>query len=478
MDGTLHLGSKTGCSQRRGSDLSKKISPAKQLFREREIAFKILLKALGPQKANLHESLAQAEGKFGIEGSAKGLLRQLVLGVVQWKARLEWIVASHFSGFYKAPLPVRVLMLMGAYQIVMLDRIPFYAAVNETVKLFTSNLAPTRYKPILNGVLREIARAPYPHVGGIKTLEDAISVAYSHPRWLVRRWLKRFGAKETVALCRANCHKAPFSIRVNTKKITPKDLRKLMRELDVECMLHPVSPEMLIVLTPVDISKIPPFQNGLFLPQDLSSWLVPVILDPRPGDGVLDCCAAPGIKTTQMVSMMGGEGEILAVERDEGRFEALAETCSRWGADIVRMVRGDIREVAPQFSDRKFKRVLVDAPCSDLGVIRRHPEIRWRRKSSDLKVYAQAQLEILTAVAPLVEEGGILVYSVCSTEPEEGEQVISKFLKKEPRFVLDKIIPFLPDEVVEKGRVGEGTLFLAPHLLNTDGFFIARLKRE
>ncbi len=457
---------------------SAKRSDAKILRREREIAFDILLDALGPKRANLHESLARAEERFQVEGASKGLLRQLVLGVVQWRARLEWIVSGHFSGYYKAPLPVKVLMLMGAYQVVMLDRIPFYAAVNETVKLFHPNLAPSHYKAILNGVLRELSRAPYPHVGHMRNAEDAIFVGYSHPRWLVRRWLKRWGVRETVALCKANCEKAPFSIRVNTRKVSPRELRKKMREMDVECMLHPLSPEMLIVLTPVNISLLPHFHQGLFIPQDLSSWLVPRVLDPNPGESILDCCAAPGIKTTQVAAMMEEKGEILAVERDPDRFETLKETCARWGTKGVRFIKGDIREVADQLPEGGFDRLLVDAPCSDLGVIRRHPEIRWRRKSSDLKLYAQKQFEILRSVSSLVRRDGVMVYSVCSTEPEEGERVVDSFLKADSRFSLDDLSDLLPEPFREKARVSDGKVFVAPHLMNADGFFIARMRRK
>ena len=451
----------------------------KALRREREIAFQILMDALGPQKANLHQSLAEAEERYKVEGSPKGLLRQLVLGVVQWKARLEWIVSTQFAGYYKAPLPVRVLLLMGTYQVVMLDRIPFYAAVNETMKLFHAGLAPSKYKPVINGVLREIARAPYPHIGHMQNSEDAFFVAYSHPRWLVRRWRKRLGIEEAVALCKANCLKAPFSIRLNPLKISFSELRKELRRLDIECKPHPLSPEMVVLLTPVNIYRVPLFHQGLFLPQDISSWIVPRVLDPRPGEHVLDCCAAPGIKTTQISSLMENSGEIVAVEREPGRTETLKETCHRWGAENVEIIEGDIREVSKSaMAERRFHRVLVDAPCSDLGVIRRHPEIRWRRKSGDLRAYATVQGEILDAVAPLVSKGGVMVYSVCSTEPEEGEQTIKGFLKRHTEFCLDELDKQLPGPFVEKARVEQGTLWVAPHLLNADGFFVARLRKQ
>lgn len=456
----------------------KPLNP-KELRREREIAFQILMDALGPQKAHLHESLSAAEERYKVKGSPKGLLRQLVLGVVQWKSRLEWIVSTHFSGYYKAPLPVRVLLLMGAYQIVMLDRIPFYAAVNETVKLFRAGLAPSKYKPVINGVLREISRAPYPHIGHMRDAEDALFVAYSHPRWLVRRWMKRLGIREAVALCKANCLKAPFSIRLNPLKTSFSELRKELRRIDIECKPHPLSPEMVILLTPVNIYQVHLFHQGLFLPQDISSWLVPTILAPEPGESVLDCCAAPGIKTTQMASLMDNSGEIVAVEKEPSRARILEETCQRWGAKSVEIVEGDIREIAKSaLSDREFHRVLVDAPCSDLGVVRRHPEIRWRRKSSDLKTYSAVQGEILHAVAPLVAKGGVMVYSVCSTEPEEGEETIKGFLKRHPEFRLDDLSQQLPPPFLERARVDHGTLWVAPHLINADGFFVAKMRRE
>ncbi len=456
---------------------NKEPSQAKLLSKERELAFDILLRALGPQKVNLQDAIAQAQRRFNVDGPNRGLLRQLVLGVVQWKTRLEWIVSSHFSGYYKAPLPVKVLFLMGAYQLVMLDRIPPYAAVNETVKLLKGNVAPSKFKPIVNGVLREISRSPYPHVGHMKSVEDAIFVGYSHPRWLVRRWLKRWGAKETVALCKANCGKAPFSVRVNLLKTSPQELRKSLRKAGIECMLHPESPEMLIILTPVDISTLSLFGDGLFIPQDLSSWVVPKVLDPKPGERILDSCAAPGIKTTQIATMMDDRGEIVAVERDGTRLEVLKETCERWGTDMVRFIGGDVVEVADSLEKASFHRILVDAPCSDLGIIRRHPEIRWRRKSSDLKTYSLLQGSILDAVSPLLKSDGVLVYSVCSTEPEEGYDVIKGFFKRHSGFVLDDIEPYLPEVFRERGRIDNGTLFVAPHLLNADGFFIARMRK-
>ncbi len=439
----------------------------------RTLAFIILGKVLlAGDHAN--ELLSGEAARYGITGRNRAFLWEITLGVLRWLGRLDWILAKYVKGYQRLPLEAKNVLRLSAYQLLFMDRVPPYSAVDEGVKLAKRWCHP-RYHGLVNAVLRKVASGPYPVVVGMRTSREAVATAYSHPLWLVERWRRRMGVLELLQLVRANNGRAPFSVWVNAYLVKPNYLRKELRTQGVECKPHSFWDDMIIIITPVDVTQLPQFHNGLIHPQDPASALVVKVLAPRPGERVLDACAAPGIKTVQMAWAMGNQGEILACDIHPGRLSRVEDACGRSGATIVECRLGDVVEVVK--GEGLFDRILLDAPCSDLGTLRRHPELKWRRKEEDIPAFAEKQGRLLTSLVDCLAPGGVIVYSVCSSEPEEGEALVEEVLRKFPQLEPVDFCDLLP-EPIQPYYKKEGFLTLYPHYANTDGFFIAKLRRR
>jgi 16S rRNA (cytosine967-C5)-methyltransferase len=302
-----------------------------------------------------------------------------------------------------------------------------------------------------------------------------ISITTSHPRWLVKRWLKRFGYEETLMLARKNNEVPPFVIRVNESERA--DTVNALLDKGLKAVETHYSPAGIRIDTPLSFEDLDKLCPARFIAQDEAAQLVTYLLDPHPGNRVLDACAAPGGKTTHIVGLMGDKGEIIAVETDEKRVQQLKETVSRTGCTSVKIIQADVRDLHKKFG--MFDKILLDAPCSSTGVIRRNPDIKYRHALRDLQRLKKMQIDLLTAVASVLKAGGELVYSVCSTEPEEGEEVLKEFLKTFPNFSIIKSHTNLFDafESVEAGVQGNTAYRMYPHRHDMDGFFAAKLRR-
>ncbi len=409
-----------------------------------------------------------------LESRDKKLFWELVLGTLRWMKRIDLGLSKQVKRYKKLPEEVKILLRVGYYQIVILDRIPPYSAVNETVEVAKQYL-PRKFHKFTNAVLRKAARIPYPTIKDEENPVEAAAKARSHPKWLVERWKKRFGIKETLKLLRANLKPAPYSVWVNVHHTAINAIRKQLRNEGIECRpLKNMEGEMLEILSTVDVVDHPLYREGLIVPQDLASCLVAKVVDPKPGEWVLDACAAPGIKTAQIALAMQNRGRVVACEVNPERFELLKENILRLGAAIVEPVFADVIEKAKEFEENSFDKVLVDAPCSDLGTVRRRPEIKWKRTQEDVENFAQKQMNILQEVKPLVKIGGEIIYSVCSFEEEETLKVVEAFLK-DGGFEPVNFSALLPEAFREKGR--DGTATFMPHETNTDGFFIFKARR-
>lgn len=274
---------------------------------------------------------------------------------------------------------------------------------------------------------------------------------------------------------RVNLKPAPFSVWVNTSHTSLNPVRKSLKESGIECRpLKGMEKEMLEILSSVDITEHPLYQEGLIVPQDLASRIVTKVLDPQPNETILDACAAPGIKTAQIALAMENSGRVVACEISPERYELLKENIMRLGAAIVEPVLADVISYMEKIEDETFDKILVDAPCSDLGTIRRRPEIKWRRTPEDVANFSQKQLNILEAVLPKLKKGGVLVYSVCSFEEEETLKVMGHVL---PKFKLE-LVPFddlLPENLQHLGKKVMPSS--SPHQTNSDGFFIMKARR-
>jgi 16S rRNA (cytosine967-C5)-methyltransferase len=290
-----------------------------------------------------------------------------------------------------------------------------------------------------------------------------VSVLTSHPIWLVRRWIKRLGAKEALALAEANNRIPPLTLRINTLKATRDGILDELKKAGIEAASTEVSPWGIRLKGTHPIDEIAAFLGKTYI-QDEAAQLVSQMLEPGPGQRVLDACAAPGGKTTHIAELMGNTGEVVAVDFDERRIETMKENIAMMGPSNIKVLHGDINSIKGL---GLFDRVLVDAPCSSTGVIRRNPDVKYRHRAGDLARFKEKQLNILRSASRFLKTEGVLVYCTCSTEPEEGEQVIQEFLKTSDNFFNINNVPF-----------GEDFMRTYPHRHKMDGFFGARLKRR
>jgi 16S rRNA (cytosine967-C5)-methyltransferase len=394
----------------------------------------------------------------------------LVYGVVERRLLLD-----HYLGqlsrtrLNKLDPHILLILRMSLYQLIYLDRIPPSAAVNEAVKL--AKLKGSHLGGFVNGVLRSFIRDR-----GKLTLPDPVampdhylSVVYSHPLWLVQDWLKRFGPAFTEQLLDANNQTPPLTVRINTLKTTVEEVCASLAKDGITAVPSETLPYALTVQSGMEslIQSWRAYKTGMIYVQDLASMLVAEIVDPKPGESVLDLCAAPGSKTTHMAQKMNNQGLITARDVSESKLVRIRNNSARLGIHIIKEEVADGMLFDPS-SLEKYDRVLLDAPCSGLGIIRRKPEIRYNRTRHDIGALAGIQKEILKNAAAYVKAGGVLVYSTCSIEPEENEAVVLGFLKSNPGYHLEKTPWSDPDGFVRR----------YPNLHGTDGFFIAKLKRD
>jgi 16S rRNA (cytosine967-C5)-methyltransferase len=362
------------------------------------------------------------------------------------------------------------------YQLMFLDRVPAYAALNEAVALAKTH-AGGKAGGFVNGVLRNYLRdkerpaKPDPK----KILPAALADYWSHPEWLVERWLKYFGAEETGALLEANNHEAPLVLRTNLQKTSREGLLSLFRAGEIEASPARWAPQCIHVFSRRPIDQLPGFVEGWFQVQGEASQLVVCLLDPEPGERILDACAAPGGKSTGIAEFIQDRGEIDAIDISSRGIERIKETRHRLGLTSIHVLQADVTQ---ELSDRvrpPYDRVLVDSPCSGLGTLRAHPEIKWNRSESDIERLSLLQKKILTRVADYLKAGGIMVYSTCTLVDTENERVVEDFLEHHNGFVLDNAAGYLPEQA--RGMV-RGKYFMAlPHRHNTDGFFAARVRK-
>jgi len=429
----------------------------------------------------IHRALSTAQ----FEPRDRGLTVELVYGVLRHRGTLDWRL-DHVSDrrMERLPLPIRTVLRLGAYQLLYLERIPASAAVNESVAL-AKTIRGRDWSGVANAVLRALQReALRPWPDHTTDPVEAYAVRYACPRWLVERWIARFGPVGTERLCQATVTIPPLTLRVNTQRFTREDLQS--RFLNAGVTSHPtnISPIGLILEKQGAITDLPLFDEGAFYVEDEAAQLVPLLLDAQPGERILDACAAPGGKATHLAAIMHNHGEIVAFDRSAARLQLLAANCRRLGLSIIAPVQMDAARLNETASSRAsvfskpFDRILVDAPCSGFGVLRRHPEAKWH-KHENLLLHQQArQIAILTHVSRLLRPGGIIVYSTCSTEIEENEQVIERFCSDHDNFSREAAVPWLP--IPGRSLVnpdGDLSTMLAPLSYSMDGFFAARLRK-
>lgn len=374
----------------------------------------------------------------------RALCRELAYGCVRWQATLDWLIARLVEGRPQRPV-VQTLLRLGLYQLLWLDRIPARAAVHETVEA-AKHLDYAGHAGFINAVLRTAANDADTLRRELAALrENEPALGWSHPQWLVSRWQERYGPQATLRLLEWNNTPAKVYARVNTLRIDPAKLLEFWRSDDVSYnfVFRPWLEENLVF----ELKSHPPldqmrsFANGYFYVQDPSTLFAVDLLAPKPGERVLDFCAAPGGKTTYIAQRMKNEGALVAADSAPERLETLEENCRRLGVTCAKITPATALTPATQ---PPFDRVLVDAPCSNTGVLRRRVDLRWRLTPEELVRLHAEQLELLRRAAPFVRPGGVLVYSTCSLEPEENAGVVEAFLRDHPGFALDEAGDVLP----------------------------------
>jgi 16S rRNA (cytosine967-C5)-methyltransferase len=409
----------------------------------REIACLALLDRENGQ-GFLEDLLDQALASVRLSAPDRALVHELVCGVVRWQAPLDWLIAQKAGDRRQLPI-VQVLLRLGLYQLFWLDRIPDHAAVGETVEL-----APERQAGFINAILRGFAREREVTRLLLERLKrDEPALGWSHPDWLVQRWIARWGKPQAIRLLESNNQPARVFARVNTLIAEPDKLIAQWRREDVQYDFGRWDwiPENLVfeLRAHPPLARLDSFRRGWFYVQDPSTCLAPRLLAPQPGDRLLDLCAAPGGKSTFLAQMLENDARLVAVEPAAARRARLAENCERLNADctVVESI-----EAAPL---REFDRILVDAPCSNTGVIRRRLDLRWRVRLEEVLRLREVQLGLLAQAAPVLRPGGTLAYSTCSLEPEENRGVVDAFLAAHPDFRLAQERELFPPDARADG---------------------------
>ena len=422
--------------------------------------------------------------QFRLDQRDRGFLNELVKGTLRRRGTIDWHLNRLLHvGLSSLPLWIQNGLRLGAYQLLWLDRIPPRAAVDEAVKLALKYGHPGT-AGLSNSVLRKLADAigtrelPQPSPlkdDGKPDLEGLVAIT-SHPRWLVERWVERFGVEETLALCEANNRSAALGLRVNRLKLDRKELIKRLEAAGLDAQEGRWSDVSVAIESDADFGNFPSYARGDCTVQDESETMVSILLAPKSGERVLDLCAAPGGKSTHLAELMGDTGEIVSVEKMPPRARSMQRQVERLGMKSIKIETADGTEanLLEMGKGDLYDKALVDAPCSSLGVLARRADARWRKEAEGFPELAELQGKLLRAAARVVRPGGALVYSVCSFEPEETDAVIASFLAGHPEWSKDDAANYVPAELAEQG----GSMRILPHRHGTDGAFAARLVRK
>ena len=448
----------------------------------RTAAYRVLRAVFGGD--DLPDALARFRDALGDERD-RALVTEIATGTLRWLGALDRVIEQVADRpTTRLDDEVLTVLRLGAYQLLYLERVPAAAAVHESVTL-VRRVGKASAAGLVNAVLRGIAKTahspPLPsEPSGTDTREvhlAYLSVTCSHPRWLVERWLDRYGFPRTLAWVRFNNTPPTLTLRANRLRTTPVALARLLGEYDVRTEPTRFSRDGLTVLAGNPL-RTPLFGKGLFQVQDEASQLVAELTAAQPGDRVWDACAAPGGKTTSIAAAMGQTGTLVASDLRPARLRLLRRTLDQMGATTVGVVRLDLRRLPP--FQPVFDCVLIDAPCSGLGTIRRDPEIRWRRQAADLARFAGDQLTMVSHASRVVRPGGRLVYATCSSEPEENENVVDAFLADHTDFdpVGPDILRSPPSEGLRDTLDEHGRLSTAPDTHGLEAFFAVVLRRR
>jgi 16S rRNA (cytosine967-C5)-methyltransferase len=467
---------RAGAGQTPARSSSAPIAPA------RRCAYAVLRRVF--EQGAYADRALQAEAR-DLDARDRALAMRLAYGAIQRRATLDHMI-ERLAGRPPARLDAPVLgaLRLGLYELLYLDGAPDRAVVADCVELAKTGRSSGHN--LVNAVLRRAAReGAAALIGGLcEDTPERAAIAYSHPQWLARLWWDYLGPADARALMAADNEPGELALRVNMLRAKPADVvcqadasaevdvARVAAELGVPTHTDPELPEALVLDGPLDLHSSALWESGAVLAQSRAAMLVARALDPQPGERVLDLCAAPGGKSTHIAALMGGEGEVVAVERNRARAAELIATARRLHAHSIRVELADAAAARPEGS--VYDRVLVDPPCSGLGTLQARPDLRWRVTAKDIEQLGQIQMAILDAGAKALRPGGVLVYSTCTISPLENEIQVERFLERTRDFALEDLRNERQSHI--HPRMPEALLTM-PHRDRTAGFFIARMRR-
>ncbi len=452
----------------------------------RKVALECLL-TLSHSSASIASVVDSAYEQYAINGRQRRFINGLVYGVIRWQGQLDWVLDQFINPRFQLDARHRNILRLGAFQLLHLDGVPAHAAIFETVQLAISDLRQNKKRKtagfinaILRSVQREGATLTYPPLDTNPTEHIAFSLSY--PTWLVKRWLETHGVSWTLAFCRASNQIAPLALRVNTLLTKREAVCQSLETSGITATLSKIAPDGVVLenraMTAFDTGegtlKDVLNREDIYV-QDESAMLVARLLSPENAEYIIDLCAAPGGKTTHLAHLMGNAGKIVAVDISAEKIGLLEKNCRRVGACNVETQVMDGTKADLGFI-KTADAVLIDAPCSGFGTLRRHPDIRWNKTPKQVHALSKVQYNLLKNAAQYIKPGGVLVYSTCSIEPIENEEVVQRFLTDFPVWMIENAKDFLPD-VPPSVITPKGFVQTFPHEHSVDGAFAARLRR-
>lgn len=434
----------------------------------RDAAFSILW-AVENKQAYSNLLLHQTIESYGISAKNRGLLTEITYGTLQHQLTLDYYLEPFLKG--KVEPWVKVLLRMSLYQIVYLDRVPAHAVIHEAVEI-AKRRGHGGVASLVNGVLRSVQRSGVRSFNVIADPIEKISIETSHPVWMIKRWAEQFGLEKTREMALEN-NKVPLqTVRVNTVRASVDEVIEMLQSEGLEASPSKIIPECLVV-TGGQPARTTTFEKGFITIQDESSMLPSYALQVEPGMKVLDMCAAPGGKSTHIAEKLENRGTLFSMDLHPHKVKLIQESADRLGHSVIEAEAGDGKRSVERFGKEQFDRILVDAPCSGLGVIKRKPDIKYTKKAEDFSRLQEIQIELLDQAAELLKPGGILVYSTCTVDNMENRGTAERFLKKHPE--METIQVSLPEAL---GVKHTGFVQVFPQDFGSDGFFIAAFRKE
>ncbi|MGM7720325.1 16S rRNA (cytosine(967)-C(5))-methyltransferase RsmB [Metabacillus sp. Hm71] len=446
----------------------------KQQTNVRDVAVETLLQ-IERNQAYSNLLLNTMINKYKVNEKDIALLTELVYGTLQRRETLDYFLAGFLKKAKKIEAWVQILLRISIYQMIYLDRIPERAVLFEAVEI-AKKRGHKGIASFVNGVLRSVQREGIPNLEEMKDPIEKLSIKTSHPLWLVKKWVKQFGYEETEKMCEENLLPPSQTARVNQTKTTVEGLLEELQNKGIMIEYGDLSEDAIKGLKG-NLALTDAFKEGKLTIQDESSMLVARVLNPQPGEKVLDACAAPGGKSTHIAERMKGTGIVHSLDLHEHKVKLIKQQADRLQLQNIKAEALDSRKAGERFEKESFDRILVDAPCSGFGVIRRKPDIKYTKTGEDVNRLASLQFSILQAVAPLLKRNGVLVYSTCTIDHEENSDVVKKFLDSHPEFERDQSITVtLPKKL--HPYIENGEIQLLPHYFGSDGFYIACLRKK